>query len=98
MKTFCNLAQENIEILMPSYTHFQPAQIIRVSHWLMNHCEALRTGSSRFKKGAHGFAAFVLSQLLWIRNPPILQHQISRLRNLSGFATKHDFATFLLFN
>ena len=33
MKTFCQRSSENLEILMPSYTHFQPAQIIRFSHW-----------------------------------------------------------------
>lgn len=35
---------------MPSYTHFQPAQIIRFSHWLMNHAEALRANLVRFEK------------------------------------------------
>lgn len=33
MKTFCQRSSENLDILMPSYTHFQPAQIIRLSHW-----------------------------------------------------------------
>ena len=34
---------------MPSYTHFQPAQVIRFSHWLMSHAEALRLNLERFK-------------------------------------------------
>ena len=30
-------AAEEIDILMPGYTHLQPAQPIRWSHWLLNH-------------------------------------------------------------
>ena len=33
-----------------SYTHLQPAQVIRFSYWLMNHCEALRQGFQRLKQ------------------------------------------------
>lgn len=42
------LARLKIDVLMPSYTHLQAAQIIRFSHWLINHCEALRQSWSRF--------------------------------------------------
>ena len=34
---------------MPSYTHFQPAQVIRFSHWLTNHAEAFRANLIRFE-------------------------------------------------
>ncbi|MCB0128599.1 MAG: argininosuccinate lyase, partial [Caldilineaceae bacterium] len=30
-------AEQEIDILMPGYTHLQPAQPIRWSHWLLNH-------------------------------------------------------------
>ena len=33
-----------------SYTHLQPAQVIRFSYWLMNHCEALRQGYQRLNQ------------------------------------------------
>lgn len=34
-------AEEYIEVLMPGFTHLQPAQPIRYSHWLMSHVAAM---------------------------------------------------------
>ena len=45
----------------------------------------------------HAFATFLLWQLLWLHNHPILQCLFSWFPKFPGFATKHDFATFLLF-
>merc|ERR1740133_974695 len=30
-------AEENIDVLMPGFTHLQPAQPVRFSHWLLSH-------------------------------------------------------------
>ncbi len=37
LQTFYDRAEENIDTLMPGYTHFQVAQPIRVSHYLMSY-------------------------------------------------------------
>jgi len=41
-------ATQHIDQLMPSYTHLQPAQVIRYSHWLLNHATSLRQCWKRF--------------------------------------------------
>lgn len=33
-------AEENIDVLMPGFTHLQPAQPVRFSHWLLSHAWA----------------------------------------------------------
>jgi argininosuccinate lyase len=42
-------AKEHIEILMAGYTHLQPAQPIRFSHWLMSHLTPLVRDAQRLK-------------------------------------------------
>mmetsp|Transcript_24253 Transcript_24253/g.36378 ORF Transcript_24253/g.36378 Transcript_24253/m.36378 type:complete len:491 (+) Transcript_24253:80-1552(+) len=37
LKTAASRAENEIDILMPGYTHLQPAQPIRWSHWMMSH-------------------------------------------------------------
>jgi len=36
-KTIVDKAAEHIDVLMPGYTHMQPAQPVRFSHWLMSY-------------------------------------------------------------
>jgi len=43
-------AQEHIDILMSGYTHLQPAQPIRFSHWLMSHLAAVIRDAQRLKE------------------------------------------------
>ena len=40
-------AEAEVEILMPGYTHLQPAQPIRWSHWIMAHCTAWQRDAKR---------------------------------------------------
>ncbi|MEZ4677750.1 MAG: argininosuccinate lyase [Caldilineaceae bacterium] len=40
-------AEQEIDILMPGYTHLQPAQPIRWSHWLLNHAWAWQRDAQR---------------------------------------------------
>ncbi|MCX7852390.1 MAG: argininosuccinate lyase [Caldilineales bacterium] len=35
--TLVNLAEQYIDLIMPGYTHFQPAQPVRFSHWLLSY-------------------------------------------------------------
>jgi len=44
------VAKEHIDILMAGYTHLQPAQPIRFSHWLMSHMAPLMRDAQRLKE------------------------------------------------
>lgn len=44
------VAKEHIDILMAGYTHLQPAQPIRYSHWLMSHMAPLMRDAQRLKE------------------------------------------------
>ena len=48
IESLLSQAEEHIDQLFPSYTHLQPAQIIRYSHWLLNHAVSLRQCWKRF--------------------------------------------------
>lgn len=42
-------AEQHIDILMSGYTHLQPAQPIRFSHWLMSHLAAIMRDAQRLQ-------------------------------------------------
>lgn len=44
------VANENIDVLMAGYTHLQPAQPIRFSHWLCSHMAPLVRDAERLKQ------------------------------------------------
>jgi argininosuccinate lyase len=46
----CDVAQENIHILMAGYTHLQPAQPIRYSHWLLSHLSPIVRDTERLQQ------------------------------------------------
>ncbi|DAZ99108.1 TPA: hypothetical protein N0F65_008413 [Lagenidium giganteum] len=41
------LAERHIDLLMPGFTHLQPAQPIRFAHWVMSHVAALQRDAER---------------------------------------------------
>ena len=45
-----HVAKEHIDILMAGYTHLQPAQPIRFSHWLCSHMAPLVRDAQRLKE------------------------------------------------
>ena len=45
------LAKKYIDVIMPGYTHLQPAQPVLFSHHLMAYYEMFRRDSARFKEG-----------------------------------------------
>lgn len=45
-----NYSKEHIDILMAGYTHLQPAQPIRFSHWLMSHITPLVRDAQRLQE------------------------------------------------
>lgn len=42
-------AKENIDVIMPGYTHLQRAQPVRFSHWILSHAFALQADIGRFE-------------------------------------------------
>ncbi|KAF4316411.1 hypothetical protein BBO99_00008504 [Phytophthora kernoviae] len=42
-----DLAENNIDLLMPGFTHLQPAQPLRFSHWVLSHGAALLRDADR---------------------------------------------------
>jgi len=47
MDITCNLAEDQIDLLMPGFTHMQPAQPVRFSHWILSHAAALERDCER---------------------------------------------------
>lgn len=45
-----DLASQHLDILMPGFTHLQPAQPVRFSHWLMSHVSAFRRDLQRLRE------------------------------------------------
>ncbi len=43
-------AEAEVDFVMPGYTHLQPAQPVRWSHWLMAHAAALQRDAERFEE------------------------------------------------
>jgi argininosuccinate lyase len=46
----CDQALEYLDVLQPGFTHLQPAQVIRYSHWLMSHVVPLVRDMERLKE------------------------------------------------
>lgn len=50
LKAFLNRAEQDIDVLMPGYTHLQRAQPIRWSHLLLSYVAALDRDFDRLKQ------------------------------------------------
>ena len=48
-KTLIKMAEDNISVIMPGYTHMQQAQPILFSHYIMAYLEMLERDTARFK-------------------------------------------------
>ncbi|XP_037094716.1 argininosuccinate lyase-like isoform X2 [Pollicipes pollicipes] len=48
--TLTDRAEAEVDILMPGFTHLQPAQPVRWSHWLMSHAWFLRSDLRRLQQ------------------------------------------------
>ncbi len=47
-KTILEKAKENIDVIMPGYTHLQPAQPVLFSHWILSYCWMFQRDKERF--------------------------------------------------
>lgn len=50
LQASAEFAKEHIDVLMAGYTHLQPAQPIRFSHWLMSHMAAIMRDAERLQQ------------------------------------------------
>lgn len=50
LEASAEFAETHIDILMAGYTHLQPAQPIRFSHWLMSHMSAIMRDAERLQQ------------------------------------------------
>ena len=50
-RVLVDLAKKHIDIIMPGYTHLQPAQPVLFSHYLMAYYEMFKRDGARFKGG-----------------------------------------------
>ena len=50
LDTSARFAGEHIDVLMAGYTHLQPAQPVRFSHWIMSHVAALTRDAERLSQ------------------------------------------------
>ncbi|HEY53409.1 MAG TPA: argininosuccinate lyase [Caldilineae bacterium] len=58
--TLIQRAEQHIELIMPGYTHLQPAQPIRFSHWLMSYFWMLQRDRDRMADMKHRIAVLPL--------------------------------------
>ena len=49
MDALANLAEENVEVILPGFTHLQHAQPVSLGHHLMAYCEMFRRDEERFR-------------------------------------------------
>ena len=71
-------AAEEIDILMPGYTHLQPAQPIRWSHWLLSHTWAWQRDAQRLAELAKRVNVMPLGNGALAGNPfAIDRHQLA---------------------
>mmetsp|Transcript_34485 Transcript_34485/g.67846 ORF Transcript_34485/g.67846 Transcript_34485/m.67846 type:complete len:485 (-) Transcript_34485:169-1623(-) len=47
LQAMADFSERHVGILMAGYTHLQPAQPVRLSHWLMSHAAALKRDANR---------------------------------------------------
>jgi argininosuccinate lyase len=62
-------AAAEIDLLMPGYTHMQPAQPVRWSHWLLSHAAAWQRDAQRLDDLAHRVAVMPLGSGALAGNP-----------------------------
>ena len=62
-------AEAEVDVIMPGFTHLQPAQAIRWSHWLMQYAACWQRDDMRLKEAAHRMAMLPLGSGAIAGNP-----------------------------
>ncbi|HNO43501.1 MAG TPA: argininosuccinate lyase, partial [Ottowia sp.] len=97
-------AEAEIDLLMPGYTHLQPAQPIRWSHWLLSHTWAWQRDAQRLDELAQRVNIMPLGSGALAGNPfPIDRHALAAdlgfdditYNSLDGVADRDFIAEFL---
>jgi argininosuccinate lyase len=82
--TAAQRAEAEIDLLMPGYTHLQPAQPVRWSHWLLSHAWAWQRDEQRLEELAQRVNVLPLGSGALAGNPFPLDRE--RLAQSLGFA------------
>lgn len=69
LATLTDRAEAEVDILMPGFTHLQPAQPVRWSHWLMSHGWFFRSDLERLQQLAQRVASCPLGSGALAGNP-----------------------------
>ncbi|PJF45703.1 MAG: argininosuccinate lyase, partial [Candidatus Thermofonsia Clade 3 bacterium] len=77
-------ASDEIDLLMPGYTHLQPAQPVRWSHWLLSHAWAWQRDAQRLEEVATRTGIMPLGSGALAGNPFAIDRQA--LAEELGFA------------
>lgn len=85
IQTLAERASHETGHLMPGYTHLQPAQPVRWSHWLLSHAAALQRDSERLRDCRRRTSVLPLGSGALAGNPFGIDRQF--LAQQLGFAT-----------
>ncbi|KDD74753.1 fumarate lyase [Helicosporidium sp. ATCC 50920] len=69
LSTAAQRAEQESDLLMPGYTHLQPAQTVRWSHWLLSHAAAWQRDDERLADAARRTARLPLGSGALAGNP-----------------------------
>lgn len=85
----CDRAEAESDALMPGFTHLQPAQTVRWSHWIMCHCTAWQRDDERLRDAAPRIAQLPLGSGALAGNPFLVDRQfLAQVRPLYA-CTEH---------
>jgi argininosuccinate lyase len=80
----CDRAEAESAVLMPGFTHLQPAQTVRWGHWLMCHCSTWQRDDERLRDLTPRVAMLPLGSGALAGNPFLVDRQfLSKVRCLA---------------
>lgn len=71
----CDRAEAEAGVLMPGFTHLQPAQTVRWGHWLMCHCSTWQRDDERLRDLLPRVAMLPLGSGALAGNPFLVDRQ-----------------------
>ena len=71
----CDRAEAESDVLMPGFTHLQPAQTVRWGHWIMCHCAAWQRDDQRLRDTVPRISQLPLGSGALAGNPFLVDRQ-----------------------
>ena len=80
----CDRAEAESTVLMPGFTHLQPAQTVRWGHWLMCHCSTWQRDDQRLRDLIPRLSMLPLGSGALAGNPFLVDRQfLAKVRMLA---------------